>query len=235
MTSIADAITYPTEDDEWLKTVLIGGVLSIFGFLLIPTILVYGYVVRVLRHSLAGEAAPPRFDDWGGLLVDGLKAAVVGFVYMLIPAAVGAVAVGGSLAAIATGSRSGAAAGLGALALGALLTFVLALLFGYVAVVAVVNFAHEGDLGAGFDVGTIKHVALSGDYAVPWALSVAVFVGAGLVVGVLNVVPILGTLVGAFVLFYAQVAAARLWADGYAAAREGAERTDRAAVDERAI
>lgn len=218
MTSIEDAVTYPMEHDDWLKTILIGGLLSLFSFLIVPILLVYGYVVRAIRRSLEGDPQPPVFDDWGTLAVDGLQAVVILIVYMIVPAIVGAVTVGGSIAAIAGGGRAGAAAGFAGVVLSALLTFVVTLVFGYVAVAAIVNFAREGTLGAGFAFDTIKSVIFHREYAVAWLLSVGIFIVTGLVTGVLNVVPFLGTIVGVFVGFYAQIVAANLWAGGFSAA-----------------
>ncbi|MDG5778302.1 DUF4013 domain-containing protein [Haloarculaceae archaeon H-GB2-1] len=215
-----DALAYPRERDDWVMTILIGGVLTLFGVLLIPAILVYGYVIRAVRDSLEGETEPPKFEEWGELFVDGIQAFVVGLSYMLVPLVVMGVTVGGSLVAIATGSEAGAAAGLAGLFGGLAITAVLSLVFGYVAVAALVNFAKEGSLSAAFDFGTIRAVALDGDFAVAWATSIIVFLGAGVVVGVLNAVPLLGTVLGAFVFFYADVVAANLWADGFAQATE---------------
>lgn len=219
MASLGDALEYPTENDNWVKTILIGGALSIFAFLLIPIIFVYGYIVEVIRHSLDGDPTPPEFEDWGDLLVDGLQALVIVIVYLLIPAIVAAVTVGGSVMAMATGTRGGAAAGVAGLLFGFLISLVLALVFGYVAVAAVVNFAREGSLGAAFDFGTLRPILFDSDYAVAWALSVAVFFAVGIVTGVLNLIPVIGAIIGAFLGFYAQIVAARLWADGYSAAR----------------
>lgn len=235
MTSLEAALRYPMEHDDWMKTILIGGVLSVFSFLLVPLLPVYGYLVRVLRHRLAGEPEPPTFGDWGELFADGLKAFVVVFVYMLVPVIVGAVTVGGSFAAMATGTRSGAAAGMGGLALGFLLTFVLTLVFGYVAVAALVNFAREDSLGAAFDFGTIRAVATNREYAVAWLLAAAAFFGASVVAGLLNVVPFLGAIVGAFLLFYVQIAAARLWADGFSDALEPDEERQQPTAGEPAV
>ena len=50
-------------------------------------------------------AYPTSDDDWSELLLDGLKAALVGLVFMVVPLAVGAVTVGGSLLTLATGTR----------------------------------------------------------------------------------------------------------------------------------
>jgi len=48
-----------------VKTVLIGGPPTLLGVLVVPTILVAGYVVRVLRGTVRGDGTPPRFDAWG--------------------------------------------------------------------------------------------------------------------------------------------------------------------------
>lgn len=223
------------DHDDWKKTVLIGGILSVFGFLLIPLLPVYGYIIRVIRHRLEGDRRPPTFGDWEALFVDGVKAFVIGFVYLLIPGIVGTITVGGSIAAMATGTRGGAAAGLAGLGLGLLLTFVLALVFGYVAVAAIVNFAKEGRVGAAFDFATIKPVVFNGDFATAWALSVVVFIGASVVVGILNVIPVLGAVIGAFVIFYAQMVAGHLWAGGYNDARGTGEVSDRSSVRESTV
>jgi len=96
-----------------------------------------------------------------------------------------------------------------------LVPFVLLLVFGYFATVGVVNFAHEDSFGAAFDFGTIEDVGLSGDFAVPWLISVGIFIGVSIVTGFLNIIPFLGTIIGAFLNFYAFIVASNLWADGY--------------------
>jgi hypothetical protein len=134
----------------------------------------------------------------------------------LIPLIVFAVTVGGSVAAMATGTRTGAGLGMAGLFGGFLLSSVLALVFGYVGLIGVANYAREGDFGAGFDVGVITDVATSSDYAIPWAVGVVIFLVAGVVGGI----PILGQAV----LFYASIVAMKLVGRGFAAAR-GADTT----------
>lgn len=223
MDSISDSVTYPMENEDWMKTVVIGGLLMLFSFLLVPLFVVYGYLVRTIRERLDDNREPPVFDEWGELLVDGLKAWVIGLVYMAIPLVVMGVTVGGAVVAMATGTDAGVAAGLSALFAGLLVSFVLFLVFGYLAVAAVVNFAREGRFGAGFDVGVIREVAFSRDFAVAWLTAVAVFLVAGVVVGVLNVIPILGFVLGSFLTFFVSVVAAKIWADGFASAMDGPE------------
>ncbi len=232
MASIEDAITYPTESDDWIVTVLIGGVMTLLSFLIIPGFIVYGYLLRAIRANLEGEPEPPTFGDWGTLIVDGIKVMVVGIVYMIIPMIVFFLTVGTAVAAILTGSESGAAAGAGTLIIGMLASFVLALVFGYFAVVGIVNLAKEDRFGAAFDVGTIRSVGFNSEFAVPWLISVGVFVAISFITGILNIIPFLGALVGVFLNFYGLIVAAKLWGDGFLAASDGGGTGGQAEVEE---
>ncbi|MHC3379977.1 DUF4013 domain-containing protein [Haloarcula sp. H-GB5] len=222
MDSLEDTLRYPMEDDEWTTTVLIGGVLSLLSFLVVPAILVYGYLVQAVRERADGATQPPAFEDWGELLVDGVKAWVIGIVYMLVPLVVFGVTVGGSLVAMATGTRAGAGAGLAGLFGGLAISFVLSLVFGYVATAAIIHFACTGEFGAGFDFGTLRKLVLSPEYATPWLVSIALFIAVNVVVNLLNVIPFIGSLIAVilspFATFYVLVVATDLWAGGYNAA-----------------
>ena len=230
MDSIDDALTYPMEDDDWTVTVLIGGVLSLLSFLVIPAILVYGYLVQAVRERADGATQPPAFEDWGELLVDGVKAWVIGIVYMLVPLVVFGVTVGGSLFAMATGTRAGAGAGLAGLFGGLAISFVLSLVFGYVATAAIIHFACTGEFGAGFDFGTLRKLVMSTEYATPWLVSIALFIAANVVVNLLNVIPFIGSLIAVvlspFATFYVLVVATDLWAGGYNAALDEREESE---------
>lgn len=209
---LSEAISSPTEDDEWIKTILIGGVLVLLGFLIVPLIIAYGYMLRVLRARLADAPEPPRFTEWGNLLVTGVKAWVIGLVYMLIPLIVGAVVIGGSILAIATGTEAGAGAGLAGSLFGMVLTAVLLLLFSYAATAGLVNFAKEDRLGAAFDVDVLTDVLTDTAFLVPWLVGLVALFVAGAVGGI----PLIGWLISPFVTFYAFVVAAHLWAEGFA-------------------
>lgn len=214
---LSEALEYPRARDDWLKTILIGGVLTLFSWLVVPAILVAGYIVRVLRSTMAGEETPPVFDDWGDLFGDGLRATVIGLVYGLIPGLVFAVvAVFGGL--LASGD-SGLLTGLGGLTilLGGLVALILGLAAAYVLPAALANFAETGRMSAGFSWSTLRPVLFNSVYATAWATGFAIVLVAGIVSSVLNVVPFLGVVVGAFVGFFAAVAAyyviGTTWAD----------------------
>ena len=217
--NLDEAVRYPTRSDSWIKTVLIGGILIFFGFLLVPLFLVYGYIVRSIGAVLADDPSPPEFDEWGELFVDGALAWIISIVYLLVPLLVAGFTIGGSIAAVATGSEIGAAAGAGGLLVGLTISTILSLAFGYLAVVAVVNFAREGQFGAAFDLDVIKTVALDRDYAIAWLVSV----GAFLIAGVVSSIPFVGWIITPFVSFYAAIVAADLWAGGFTRALESVD------------
>ena len=210
---IQDALEYPRTGDDWTKTVLIGGILSLLGVLVIPTILVLGYLVRVLERTMHGDEQPPEFDDWGGLLVDGIQAFAITFAYGLVPAAVGAAVVFGgvlSFSAVGGAGAGGAAAsgvGVAVIVVGGLLALVLGLVAAYVVPAAIAAFAETDRIGAAFSATDLRPVLTSGTYATAWVVAFAVVVGAGLIAGALNAIPVIGFVIGGFVGFYAGVAA----------------------------
>lgn len=216
---LSDALYYPSRGTDALMTVLIGGILSLLSFLLIPILFVFGYFLRVLNRSVAGEDDPPIFDDWGDLGVKGLLAFVVTVAYYLVPAI--AFVVLGGVGAL-TGSGDAAAAGLGLAVVVAGLLFV-ALTYVYPA--ALTNFARTGSAGDAFAFGDISSVVLSGEYLAAWLVGFVIFVGGFFVIGVLSLIPLLGTVAGVFLNFYIQVAAYRVFGLAFRRAAES-EDTD---------
>jgi hypothetical protein len=203
---ITDSLTYLRESDGWVKTVALGGLLTLLGFLVVPTILVAGYLVRVLRGTMHGDETPPAFDEWGDLAGDGLRAFAVAVGYGLVPAIllVATAAMGG----LATGGgRTGAVLGGGIALVGGLLALALGLLAAYVVPAAIANYAEQGSVRAGFAAADLRPVLASGTYATAWATGFVMVLGAAFVTAVLGAVPIIGTVGGAFVSFYAIAAA----------------------------
>lgn len=211
------------QGDEWIKTVIIGGGLILFGFLLLPLFFVYGYAVRTINAVLAEDPSPPTFDNWRDLLTRGLQAWLISIIYLIIPALVGGVTVGTSILATSTGREAGAILGMGGFLAGITVSAILSLVFGYLAVIGIVNFALTDRFGSAFDVGVIKTTALNREYALAWLVSVGVFVGAGVV----GAIPLIGWLLTPFASFYAMIVAANLLAGGFAQAFDVTSKSDR--------
>lgn len=213
--------TYPTESEDWVATVLIGGVLSLLSVLVIPIFLVAGYMVRAIRAGMDDAEEPPVFDEWEELLREGFVAGVIGLIYQLIPLIVLVVFVGGSLLALLTGTDAGAGLGVLGFAGGLFLWWILTLAFGYVGLAGIANYARENTFAAGFDFDVITTVATSREYLVAWAYVIALNIVIGILTGVLNAIPILGGIIGVFLGFYGLIIACWLWGSGFAAATAG--------------
>lgn len=213
---IVDAFNYPRESEDVVKTVLIGGLLTLFSFLLIPAFFAGGYLLRVLERTAAGDDELPVFEGWGDLGVEGLKAFLITMVYGFVP-----FAIGGALLAVsfAIGSGGDAMGAVGALGMFLAMTvwFGLGLAVAYVIPAALANYAEKRTIGAGFDVATLKPVLTNKTYAIGWLTAFAVILIGGVIASVVGVVPLLGQIAGAFIGFYVAMGAyaviGRTWAD----------------------
>uniref|UniRef100_A0A7C2WPA8 DUF4013 domain-containing protein n=1 Tax=Thermorudis sp. TaxID=1969470 RepID=A0A7C2WPA8_9BACT len=79
---IGRAIGFIFQDQQWLKKVLIGGLLVFIP--LIRWLIIGGYFLRLIRQVAEGRDLPlPEWNDFGGDLVRGLKGFVVGVVWSL--------------------------------------------------------------------------------------------------------------------------------------------------------
>ncbi len=217
---ISASLNYLRESDNAVMTTAIGGVLFILSVFLFPVIFVAGYLMRVLRQTSTGNDEPPVFDDWADLGVDGLKTVAISVVYSVIPVAILGIAGIFGIGLAVAGLGDSAAGGLIGGTLALLLVFlglVLSIAGAYVTPAALSNFAEADSLTAGFELGSIWAVITTKAYAVGWLTAMAVLLGGAVVVSALSVVPLVGTLAGLFVQFYALVAAfyifGHTWAD----------------------
>lgn len=212
---LEEAINYPRNSDDVVETILIGGVLTLLSFLLLPMFLVFGYYGRVLRAAEDDEPEPPVFDDWGDLFVDGLKLFAITLAYFLIPVIVFAASVGSVLVAAISGNDVAIASTLGGALLGFSVASLLSLVAWYLLPAALSNYARTDRIGSAFAFGELKGVLFSRDYAVAWLVALGVFLVAGIVIGLLNVVPFVGAILGVFVNFYAAVVAFYLYGHAF--------------------
>lgn len=78
-------LAYMRNRDDSNATILLGGFLLFFSFLVIPRIMVLGYYIRVVRHVSRDETEPPTFSGLTELFVLGIKASVIWAGYLSIP------------------------------------------------------------------------------------------------------------------------------------------------------
>lgn len=217
-------IKFPLEGDDAVKRLLIGGLLGIFSFLIVPIFALVGYYVEVARAGVEETPEPPAFTDWGDLIVKGIVGTVVMIAYAIVPILLVMFTTGiGFAGASQGGTAGGILGGIGALGF---LVALLALLVVYYAIpAAIVNYAIEDRLGAAFDVAAIKPVLLSGDYLVAWLVPfVLAFVLN--IVGVVLAFTVVGLVLLPFLHFYVYVAVMYMFGRAFAAASGQGTRGD---------
>ena len=223
---LEDGLSYPVRGD-WLGRTLIGGVLGLLSVFVLPTVVVLGYLVRVLETTVEGADEPPAFENWGTLLVRGVVATVITLAYTFVPvlAYLVVLAVFFGAGGIVGGDLGALVGVAGALAALGLIPVVLVVYYAVPA--ALTAYATRGSIGAAFDVSVLKPVLLRPEYlvAVLAPLVVAVLLW---VVTVVLAVTIIGLLLVPFVQFYGQVAVFRMF--GAAFAGEGGSLDARRAV-----
>jgi hypothetical protein len=208
-----DSLEYPRRGTGVWTRHLIGAALLLFSWLFVPILLVYGYLVHVVRGVAADEPEPPAWDEWAKLLVDGAKYLNVTPVYR-IPTAVLGVVLGVAAAGLAIGVETGSMelTGVAAVVLLALgvLTAAVGLLASYLLPAAVVHFVVEDDVVAAFHLRTVASNALSRTYFVAWLKAIFAAIVLGFVGALLMIF-----LVGLLVFFYMLVVVTHLLAEGY--------------------
>jgi len=157
-------IRFLFDDPDWVKKVLIGSGMMLLSVVIVGSLWVMGYWVRLVRRAARGEDRPlPEWDDLGGMLGEGLRAAGVYFAYVMalvIPlggAVLALILMGGGAASLARGSDGaaqalGAAAGLAVMALYGVFWLLMIILMIYLPA-ALTRFALTDRFGAGFEVG----------------------------------------------------------------------------------
>lgn len=136
-----DSLRYPFSD---LRRLIILLLLFMGSFLLIPGLIAYGYILRIIESTLKGEDSLPDFSYAGTLFVDGLKFAVVSIIYG-IP-----VLVLNFILMKQTSLNSLITDYIGADPLFTTITFVIGFLVSLVFVTALANMVHEERFGAAF-------------------------------------------------------------------------------------
>lgn len=217
------ALRYPWNDGDGVKSLLIGAVLSLLGFLIVPTILVAGYTLRVLATVRADPDAPlPEWDEWGDMLVDGLKAFVVSLVYGIGPLLL----LGALVAAVfvpVVGSVPRVTSILFVLL--AVLALGLTIVGLYALPAALVRLATTGRIGAAFAVGPMWSLLSSGSYLTGWLYALAITLVAG-IVGSILAATFVGGILTPVVVWYGTLAAAYCYARGSADVLDVEARSD---------
>jgi hypothetical protein len=218
---ISDSIKYPSSD--WGK-ILILGVIMIASILIVPIFLVYGYLFRIIKATLAGLDELPEFDEIGEMFVDGLKIFVVAIVYAIpvwIISWIFGLIMGSTMTATTTSLDPTM---IWALFLGNIIFAIVAVIIGLIEVMAIANMAYyDGDLGAAFRFKEILDYISRigwGKYIVTYIV-IAIIAFIGFFIGMLTLFILIGFLllplvIAPFISMFGSRAIALLFIDAVA-------------------
>lgn len=219
-----ESVQYLRSSTDPVKTILIGGLLLILSPLLLPVFTVTGYILEVIRRTSNGNDEPPAFEAWVDTTVDGAKASVIVFVYLVLPALI--LTIAAAIAAVSVLSASSlpprlatlsGVVGFGVVVLVGLFGVVIALAGMYISPAAIAHYADTGRIRDGFAIRTLWPALVDRTYAMGWLTAAALIIAGGIVSGLVGAIPVAGFIAAAFVSFYAVVAAyyviGHTWAD----------------------
>ncbi|HJJ30012.1 MAG TPA: DUF4013 domain-containing protein [Methanocorpusculum sp.] len=198
-----------TESFGYAKDKLVGNivnwiVLIVLSIIPIVNFIAIGTYLKVFR----GE--DPKVDNIGKSFVDGLLAAIIGFIYMLIPIIIFSIVMGASIVAMTTGDIA-ALAGAG---IGGIICLIVVILFALIMIPAMINFARNG-FGAAFSFGTIFGMIGKAGW-ISYILSIILIGIIFGIVGLLGMIPIIGWLIMLILFPFLTIWASKFWANLFA-------------------
>jgi hypothetical protein len=226
---LSRALTHVHGGPHAAKTLVIGTMMTLLSFLVVPLLLLTGYAVRVAERIVdephSQEEGAPPFDEWGTIFYEGGKALAVGIAYALPPVLV--LAVTGAVSTANSGGLYSIGAPTPLTFVGFAVAGLLVLPCWYVGAAGFVNFVRMGRFSDAFKFSQFTHILKSSVYARRWLLALGLVVVYGVLGGVFALLPYnVGVVPAAVVGFYVSVASTFLYAHGFEEARTLETATD---------
>lgn len=185
------SVLYPTGSDGSVIFILLAIISLVFAFI------ISGYGVAVIRNTIKNSDEIPGIDPVANI-IDGIKVAIIGIVYYIIPLIL-VVIISFALGLIGAGLNQVSAVVIIACIIG----IILFVLFSIFEIVAVARFADKGELGAALSIGEViedaKRVGIL-NIILFTIVAVILILILSLIAGVLALIPIIGIIVGVIIL-----------------------------------
>lgn len=215
------AFTFVFDDEEWLKKIALGAVISLIP--IVGQFVVMGWGLEVTRRLIKEEGeALPGWDDFGGYLVSGLMVFVIGFVYYLPMILVQSCGYGGIALLSGTAEQEAllTAGGIVTTCL-ACLAIIYSIAASLLVMAAVGKYADTGELGAAFKFGEVFRM-VRGNLG-PYFLVLLGTIVSGFVASLGTILCVIGVLV---TTAYAMLVNGHLVGQAYSVARGKSDLTD---------
>ncbi|HHH83158.1 MAG TPA: DUF4013 domain-containing protein [Chloroflexi bacterium] len=145
------AFSYPFQDKDWIQKILLTGVISLIP--IVGQIAVLGWLIEITARVIRGESDPmPKWEDFGGLFMSGLKAFALGFIFGL-PLMI--IAFPAAIIDMLVDSESAAVVFSLLLACLSCLSIIYGLALAFIIPAAYGELAATGSLGSALNIGTL--------------------------------------------------------------------------------
>lgn len=185
------SVLYPTGSDGSVIFILLAIISLVFAFI------ISGYGVAVIRNTIKNSDEIPGIDPVANI-IDGIKVAIIGIVYYIIPLIL-VVIISFALGLIGAGLNQVSAV----VIIASIIGIILFVLFSIFEIVAVARFADKGELGAALSIGEViedaKRVGIL-NIILFTIVAVILILILLLIAGVLALIPIIGIIVGVIIL-----------------------------------
>ena len=199
------AFRFVFDDKQWISKLLIGAVMSVLSFLIIPAFILQGYLVKIVRQVMDGnDSELPEWMDYGKLVRDGFFVTIGQLIwalpFILLMLIVGLVT-GGLGSVVDSSGDMVAAATTGAGLLVACLVLLTVIAFLFLTPALLIQYARENEFGALFRFSEIfdiirDHMA---DILIAFLVSVVAVLAISVVTGIVAIVPCLGWIAAALI------------------------------------
>ena len=209
---IVENIKYPTTDSEWIKKILIGGIL-----LLVPILnfVCTGYYLKVIKGSIEGRNNMPEWDDWGDLFMKGFFVLIISLAYSIIPIILISIIIlvvsssGLVLAGLFESGSMGILAILFTL-IGSLIGFIILLVVNLMFPMGLAMYANEWSFGDAFKIREI--ISRIKSVFVEYVIAIIVIYILLLLVSIVVWIPFIGWAA----LFYVMVVTGKIYGNAFA-------------------
>jgi hypothetical protein len=199
------AFRFVFDDKQWISKLLIGAVMSVLAFFIVPAFILQGYLVKLVRQVMDGnDNQLPEWMDYGKLLRDGFFVTVGQLIwvlpFILLFIILGAATGGfGSMADNGSGFGAAMATGSGLLLACVVLLMVVAFLF--ISPALLIQYAREDEFGALFRFSEIFDIVRDNmaDILITFLVSVVAVLAISVVAGIVGIVPCLGWIAAALI------------------------------------
>jgi hypothetical protein len=209
------AFSFVFEDEDWIKKIGVGGLISLIP--IIGVFLVLGWGVEVTKRVIRDDAEIlPDWSDFGGYLTRGFMVFVIGFVFMLPVILVSACGTGQTLLAESYNDDVLTTAIWIVTACLTCFTTLYSIAAYLVLPAAIANYAATGEIGAAFKLGEIFKMVRDniGTYAM-------VLLG-GIIASLVSSLGVIACAIGVlFTMVYAMAINGHLWGQAYKVSTSG--------------